>query len=125
MNLRWRTGRKLGRTLYKDDVCVGMVDSTELASEIVEAMNFTEAMRASGQDQTDVLAQRDAALGVVSETNRLAMLDRIQSANRIAALEGSLRTMEAEAYQQGRGAERSDIVKWLREWLGRRDLEKK
>jgi len=31
----WRVGRKLGRTLYKDDVVVGMVDTPELASEIV------------------------------------------------------------------------------------------
>jgi hypothetical protein len=36
---RWRVGRKLGRTLYVNDVCVGMVDSAELATEIVAAMN--------------------------------------------------------------------------------------
>ena len=36
---RWRVGRKLGRTLYKDDRCVGMVDTPELAAEIVAAMN--------------------------------------------------------------------------------------
>jgi hypothetical protein len=36
---RWRVGRKLGRTLYRDDVCVGMVDSPEIAAEIVAAMN--------------------------------------------------------------------------------------
>lgn len=35
----WRVGRKLGRTLYKDDVVVGMVDTPELASEIVGVMN--------------------------------------------------------------------------------------
>lgn len=35
----WRVGRKLGRTLYRDDICVGMVDNPELAAEIVEAMN--------------------------------------------------------------------------------------
>jgi hypothetical protein len=37
----WRVGRKLGRTLYKDDVCVGMVDSVALAEEIVATMNGT------------------------------------------------------------------------------------
>lgn len=35
----WRIGRKLGRTLYRDEVCVGMVDTPELAAEIVEKMN--------------------------------------------------------------------------------------
>jgi hypothetical protein len=34
----WRVGRKLGRTLYRDDQCVGMVDTPELASEIVRTM---------------------------------------------------------------------------------------
>lgn len=36
---RWRTGRKLGRTLYREDRCVGMVDNQEVADEIVAAMN--------------------------------------------------------------------------------------
>jgi hypothetical protein len=40
---RWRVGRKLGRTLYFDDVCVGMVDTPELAARIVARMN--ERMR--------------------------------------------------------------------------------
>ncbi len=35
----WRVGRKLGRTLYRDEVCVGMVDTPLIAAEIVEAMN--------------------------------------------------------------------------------------
>jgi hypothetical protein len=38
---KWRVGRKLGRTLYKDDVCVGMVDTSALAAEIVATMNGT------------------------------------------------------------------------------------
>ena len=40
---RWRVGRKLGRTLYLSDVCVGMVDTPELASEIVSTLNGCEA----------------------------------------------------------------------------------
>jgi hypothetical protein len=36
---RWRVGRKLGRTLYRDGRCVGMVDSPELAAEIVSSLN--------------------------------------------------------------------------------------
>lgn len=40
----WRVGRKLGRTLYKDDACVGMVDTPELAALIVETMNGPDGM---------------------------------------------------------------------------------
>jgi hypothetical protein len=38
----WRVGRKLGRTIYKDDVCVGMVDTPAIAERIVTAMNAAE-----------------------------------------------------------------------------------
>lgn len=38
---RWRVGRKLGRTLYRDEVCVGMVDTPEIAEAIIAAMNGT------------------------------------------------------------------------------------
>lgn len=37
--MTWRVGRKLGRTLYRDEVCVGMVDTPEIAAAIIEAMN--------------------------------------------------------------------------------------
>jgi hypothetical protein len=47
---RWRTGRKLGRTLYLDEACVGMVDSAAIASEIVAAMNAIEAAEAPSDD---------------------------------------------------------------------------
>lgn len=36
---RWRVGRKLGRTLYIGDRCIGIVDTPELAAEIVEGVN--------------------------------------------------------------------------------------
>jgi hypothetical protein len=39
MNPQWRVGTKLGRTLYRDEQCVGMVDTPELAAGIVAAMN--------------------------------------------------------------------------------------
>jgi hypothetical protein len=35
----WRVGTKLGRTLYRDEVFVGTVDTPEIAAEIVAAMN--------------------------------------------------------------------------------------
>jgi 8-oxo-dGTP pyrophosphatase MutT (NUDIX family) len=44
--LRWRVGRKLGRTLYRDEVLVGMVDSPEIAMDIAVAMNVRAAVAA-------------------------------------------------------------------------------
>lgn len=35
----WRVGGKLKRTLYKHDQLVGLVDTAEIAAEIVETMN--------------------------------------------------------------------------------------
>jgi len=35
----WRQGRKVGRTLYFDDILVGMVDTPNLAAAICAAMN--------------------------------------------------------------------------------------
>jgi hypothetical protein len=57
----WRVGRKLGRTLYCDDVCVGMVDTPELAAEIVAAMN---------KDQLAVTSAR--------AVDRMAVLDLLK-----------------------------------------------
>lgn len=35
----WRVGRKLGRTLYCDEVFVGTIDTPEMAQAICDAMN--------------------------------------------------------------------------------------
>lgn len=40
----WRAGRSTGRTLWRDEVLVGMVDSPKLAAEIVETMNRVGAL---------------------------------------------------------------------------------
>ena len=42
----WRVGTKLGRTLYRDDRCVGMVDTPELAAEIVSALTRADETHA-------------------------------------------------------------------------------
>lgn len=47
MNVRWRTGRTVGRTIYiqaaddpsKDDHLVGLMDTPELAERVVQALN--------------------------------------------------------------------------------------
>lgn len=35
----WRAGRTVGRTIYRDDVLVGLMDTPELAAEVVAALN--------------------------------------------------------------------------------------
>jgi hypothetical protein len=50
---RWRVGRTLGRTLYRDGVCVGIVDTPEIAAEIVAACNAARTQREKvGASQT-------------------------------------------------------------------------
>jgi hypothetical protein len=39
MTDRWRVGTKLGRTICRNERLVGMVDTVELATEIVSALN--------------------------------------------------------------------------------------
>lgn len=41
---KWRTGGKLGRTIYRDEVRVGMLDTPEIAKEIVTALNVVPRM---------------------------------------------------------------------------------
>jgi hypothetical protein len=42
---RWRVGRSLGRTLYCDGAGVGIVDTPELAAELVRAANAAAGER--------------------------------------------------------------------------------
>lgn len=42
--MTWRVGTKLGRTIYRDDALVGLVDTQDLAAEIVASMNGAETM---------------------------------------------------------------------------------
>lgn len=36
---KWRQGKKVGRTLYIDNILVGVVDTSEIAKAIVDKMN--------------------------------------------------------------------------------------
>lgn len=40
----WRVGTKVGRTLYRDDVLVGLMDSPELAAEVVAALRAVDRL---------------------------------------------------------------------------------
>lgn len=66
----WRVGRKLGRTVYRDDVLVGMMDTAELAQAVVNAMNARTEQR--DQEETDYLLGSSANAGRLREsTERL------------------------------------------------------
>ena len=38
----WRVGRKVGHTIYRDNVLVGMMDTPELAQLVMDAMNLND-----------------------------------------------------------------------------------
>jgi hypothetical protein len=48
LTMRWRTGRKLGRTIYRcldtgdpdDDELIGMMDTAEVAAHVVDVHNW-------------------------------------------------------------------------------------
>ncbi len=41
---RWRVGRSLGRTLYRDDELVGLLDSKDVAKHIADVLNHFDVM---------------------------------------------------------------------------------
>lgn len=56
MSGHWRVGRSLGRTLYADDQLVGLMDSPELARQIVAVMNTVEEDLGDLDDYDELLA---------------------------------------------------------------------
>jgi hypothetical protein len=64
--MTWRVGRKVGRTLYEDDTLVGMMDSSYLATLVVEAVNDLRARATGGL----VLVPADS-LPLLNENTRL------------------------------------------------------
>lgn len=44
---RWRTGRRVGRTIYIGDRLVGLMDTPELAARVVQAVNRYDALVAA------------------------------------------------------------------------------
>lgn len=56
----WRTGRKVGRTLYYNGQLVGMMDTRELATKVVEALSWDYAGRIGQMKESlAVQAERD------------------------------------------------------------------
>lgn len=60
---KWRVGRKLGRTLYIGDRFIGSVDTPELASQIVEAVNAGGVSKTFQSAEDFVAANFDGADG--------------------------------------------------------------
>lgn len=71
----WRVGRKLGRTLYRDEVCVGMVDTPGLAAEIVAAMNAAQS-KVSFKDAKDDASLPEPVRLLLSELNSAVEAER-------------------------------------------------
>lgn len=65
-NSRWRVGTKLGRTLYIGDQVIGMVDTPELAAQIVDAVNRVNELE---RQRDQVLALCDQADGSGNASN--------------------------------------------------------
>lgn len=104
----WRAGRSTGRTLWRDEQLVGMVDSPEVASEIVETMNRGERLLVEVERQTG--RKRSLAAADCPECNRRIWLadgrliphppdDDPQS----SLCRGSLRTPDAQRRREPEG----------------------
>lgn len=61
--MRWRVGNKLGRTIYRDDVLVGMLDDVDLARAVVDVLN------AAIEDR--MLLRQDSYVGLDDAIDRL------------------------------------------------------
>lgn len=102
--MKLRTGRKLGRTLYiqlgaepaDTDPCIGMVDTSELASVVVNSFNRNaeESRRANGVPP-ETTGLEDALLHV-QKVNRyhIAELHKLRNLVTVEALADSAHRIE-------------------------------
>jgi hypothetical protein len=60
---RWRTGRKVGRTVYVNDELVGVMDTPELAEQVVRAVTELDELRAENADLRRLAADELSRLG--------------------------------------------------------------
>jgi hypothetical protein len=65
----WRTGRKLGRTLYHDDTCVGMLDTPDIAARVAAALNRADLLTARVEELERVA---EGAIGIGRREGRAA-----------------------------------------------------
>lgn len=66
---RWRTGRKVGRTIYDDDKLVGIMDTPELAQAVVNALNREDVASMTGNSprvsEVDAMILRGLVLRLI------------------------------------------------------------
>ncbi len=67
---RYRVGRSLGRTLYRDDELIGLLDDKDVAKHIAEVLNHFDVMQGivaqASRERDEALEEADAA-GRVAE----------------------------------------------------------
>ena len=76
--MSWRVGTKLGRTLYVDDLCVGMVDTPELAAAIVAAMNGAAAVEHEARAKVIAELREEADFGSSGYDEIMAAADKLE-----------------------------------------------
>lgn len=102
----WRTGRKLTRTIYFHDRCIGMVDTPGVAILLVTAANERDQRRAN-EAMPKSNAMSDAALRADAEAQVEALEEKLKTAReRIFKLEGAL-----------------DELSFIKSYLGHRDQD--
>ena len=104
----WRTGRKVGRTLYNEDgELVGLLDTPELAERVAGALrmvNETTALRATVArlegERDEAMAYKSYCTGAME--GQLTLMDDLDKASaRIARLRRALKVFSVEADIQG------------------------
>lgn len=74
---RYVTGHKNGRTIYRvqpdgSEVCVGLLDTPELAQEFVDALNGAVDDRSAGYDEGRRAGRQEAARAIRTEAELLS-----------------------------------------------------
>jgi hypothetical protein len=123
----WRTGRTLGRTLYLDDKLVGMLDTEELAREVVGRMNgprreFSFAkMKEELASAAHRIAELEAQLAEVRERDATPATEFSQLSdsfiaeqNAHAAAKAELETLTERICEAGGGSHTvDDALTWF------------
>lgn len=110
---RWRTGRSVGRTLYKDDHLAGVIDSPEDAAWIVKLLNGYD-----GKKEQVAAIVRD--LGATLElANELARAVEAERAHRTITPEMTQSEVEAVVFAVDAAQCENDVDDALRAFRGK------
>lgn len=78
MSERWRVGRSVGRTIYIGDRLVGLMDTPELAQQVVDAVNWEpgEAWYRELVEAARAVVRREWPVSPSAEVARLRLVLR-------------------------------------------------